>query len=329
MTPAGLMAARRSERLVRDGGARYRRHDLAGAEPLLREALIEAERSGRARVIARASQPLYFVLRRQGRHVEALTVLERKVAAQRRLCGVDGRWTAEWRNELIGLYGHLGRSGGELEAVCRERLASDVRQHGEQSPEAAWSLLTLAWALRAAGRWDESEALCRRALDLIESIHGCDHPRSGWALIGLALAALPRGDAATAEASLCRARGNWARVGHIDRAAAVDELLVALYLGQGRSLEALDVVSRPAPGRAAIAAERRLRCLEVRAAILHALEREHEAASCEDEARELRCQVEGRQRELDRLGEEALDAPVATCGGTAPIAGPLFPSPLL
>src|SRR5215470_5145582 len=138
MTPASLLAARRCSRLVREGSARYLRLDIVGAEPLLRAALAEAERSGRPRAIARASQSLYYLLRRQGRDAESAEALAVKVAAHRRLDGIDGRWTAEWRNELIGLCGRLGRCG-ELESLCRERLAADVGRHGERSPEAAWA----------------------------------------------------------------------------------------------------------------------------------------------------------------------------------------------
>src|SRR5262245_27003444 len=188
LNPASLMAARRCERLVREGSARYHSLDVVGAEPLLRAALAEAERSGRPRAIARAAQSLYYLLRREGRHAESAEALERTVDAHRRLGGVDGRWTAEWRNELIGLYGRVGR-GRELEALCRDRLESDVRRHGGGSLEAGWALLTLAWALRWACRWDESAALCRDALSVIEDCHDRDHPRTGWALTGLALSA--------------------------------------------------------------------------------------------------------------------------------------------
>jgi len=96
MTPASLLAARRCDRLVREGSARYLRLDIVGAEPLLWAALAEAERSGRPRAIARSAQSLYYLLRREGRHGESVVALERTVDAHRRLGGSDGRWTAEW-----------------------------------------------------------------------------------------------------------------------------------------------------------------------------------------------------------------------------------------
>jgi tetratricopeptide (TPR) repeat protein len=328
MTPASLLAARRCDRLVREGSARFHRLDMAGAEPLLREALSEAERSGRAKAIARASQQLYFLLRRQCRNAEAAETLELKVEAHRRLDGVDGRWTDEWRNELIGLYGDLG-CRRELEAVCRERLESEIRRHGDRSPEAAWALLTLAWALRAAGRWTESAALCRHALELIEEVFGCDHPRTGWALVGLGLAAGCQGAHADAELALRRARANWARVGHADRVAAVDELLIDLYVAQGRCHEALDLSAEAAGGRPRTSDERRLRGLERRAGILRALGRDGEAATCADDARELARTIDRRRLERDRLDTEAPDTPAANCTCGARLAGPLFPSPLL
>jgi tetratricopeptide (TPR) repeat protein len=233
MTPASLLAARRCERLVREGSARYHLLDVVGAEPLLRAALAEAERSGRPRAIARAARSLYDFLQREGREAESVEALERIVEAHRRIGGVDWRWTAEWRDELIGLYGRLGRSA-RLEALCTERLESDGRRHGPRSIEVAWALLTLAWAHRAASLWDESERRCREALALLEERLGCDHPRTGWALIGLALARAHAGDRAGTEAALRQARANWIRVGHADRAAAVDELAAALHcLGDG------------------------------------------------------------------------------------------------
>jgi tetratricopeptide (TPR) repeat protein len=232
MTPASLLAARRCERLAREGSARYLSLDVVGAEPLLRAALAEAERSGRPRAIARSARSLYDFLRREGREAESAEALERMVCAQRRIGGMDGRWTAEWRDELIGLYGRLGRPA-ELEALCRERLDSDGRRHGRRSVEVAWALLTLAWALRGAGRWEEAEARGREALTLLEEALGCDDPRTGWALAGLAVAREHAGDRTAAEAALRQARANWARVGHADRVAAVDELAGALRCPAG------------------------------------------------------------------------------------------------
>jgi hypothetical protein len=322
MTPACLLAARRCERLVREGSARYLRLDIEGAEPLLRAALAEAERSGRPRAIARAAQPLYYLLRREGRHAESVEPLDRVVAAHRRIGGVDGRWTAEWRNELIGLYGRLGRSR-ELDAICRERLASDTRRHGPRSAEVAWALLTLAWALRGMGRWDDSERLCRDALALMDERFGCDEPRTGWALVGLALARKGAGDLAGAEVFLRRARANWARVGHADRAAAIDELLIDLYLLQRRHREALELTS----GNGCPNDERRLRRIERQAALARALGRDNDARRWDAAACELRTSLERCRRERERLGEDEPETP--TSSGAAHLTGPIFPSPLL
>jgi tetratricopeptide (TPR) repeat protein len=328
MTPASLLAARRCDRLVREGSARYFRLDLVGAEPLLRAALAEAERSGRPRAIARSAQSLYYLLRREGRHGESVAALERTVDAHRRLCGADGRWTAEWRDELIGLYGRLCR-GAELVALCRERLESDVRRHGRRSVEVAWAVLTLAWALRVARRWEESEGRCREALALLEDLYGCDHPRTGWALTALALAREHAGDLAGAEVALRRARDNWARVGHADRVAAVDELLVDLYMRQGRHSEALALSAALLAARGCPNDERRLCRLERQAVLLRVLGREDEAETREAEARELRCAIERRGHERERLGQGAPETPTATSCGDARLTGPIFASPLL
>jgi tetratricopeptide (TPR) repeat protein len=328
MTPASLLAARRCERLVREGSARYLRLDIVGAEPLLRAALAEAERSGRPRAIARAAQSLYYLLRREGRHSESVAALQRMVDAHRRLDGVDGRWTAEWRDELVGLYGRLGRRG-ELEALCDERLESEVRRHGRQSVEVAWALLTLAWALRGAARWEESEERCREALAVLEDLYGCDHPRMGWALTGLALAREHAGDLSGAEAALHQARANWERTGHADRVAAIDELLIDLYLRQRRDEEALAVSAALLAGRPCPNDERRLCGVERQAALARALGRDDEAATWEAEARQLRGAIERRGRERERLGDGAPETPTATSCGAARLTGPIFPSPLL
>ena len=328
MTPASILAARRCERLVRAGSDRYHRLDMAGAEPLLREALAEAERSGRPRSIARASQSLYYLMRRQRRDAEAAAVLERKVSAHRRLDGVDGRWTAEWRNELIGLYGRIGCTG-ELEAMCRERLAADVRRHGERSAEAAWALLTLAWALRCAGRLAEAEDGCRRALSVLEALYGAAHPRAGWALTALAVVRERRGDLAEAEAALRRARDGWRRVGHADRVAAVDELLMDLLVRQGRHEEALALSSAWFDGRCTASDERRLCRVERQAALLREVGRAGEAATWDERAVALRAAIASHAEDRERLPEDVPETPgVTSCGGSC-LAGPIFPGPLL
>lgn len=329
MTPATFLAARRCERLVREGSARYHRLDMLGAEPLLREGLTEAERSGKPRVLARAAQSLYYLLRRQRRLMESAEVLERIVDAHRRLSGADGRWTAEWRNELIALYGRLGCTG-RLEVVCRERLASDVRRHGERSAEAVWARLTLAWALRLGARWPESEELCRSALALSESLFGRDHPRTGWALIGLSLAHEHHGRPDEAEAALRRARDGWHSVGHADRVAAVDELLIDLYVRQRRLREALELSTAWfAEPRHCTTDERMLCRVERHASLLRAEGCAQEAATWERRACELRRSIERRGRERERLGEGAPETPSVSSCGTTPLAGPIFPSPLL
>jgi len=328
MTPASLLAARRCERLVREGSARYQRLDIVGAEPLLRAALAEAERSGRPRAIARAARSLYTLLRQEGRDAESTCALERTVDAHRRLDGMDGRWTAERRDELIGLYGRLGR-GAELEALCRERLDSDARRHGRRSVEVAWALLTLAWALRANHRWEESERQCQEALAVLEERCGCGHPRTGWALIGLALAHEQVGDLPGAEAALRQARANWGRVGHADRVAAVDELLIDLYMRQRRHSAALALSTALLGARPRPDDEQKLCSVERQAALARTLGREDEAAAWEAQARDLRCAIERRAHERERLADGAPPSPTATSCSTDRLTGPIFASPLL
>jgi tetratricopeptide (TPR) repeat protein len=323
-----ILAARRSDALVR----RSFRRDPAAAETLLRDALREAERSRQARAIAHASQFLYFLLRDQDRHAEAAEVLERKVRAHRQLDGADGRWTAEWSNELISLYGQIGRVE-RLEPLCRERLASALRRDGPNGIEVACALVTLAWALRLARRWDESEACCRRALHLVEEAFGTDHPRTGWPLMGLAHVQRHRGELAEAEATLERARRNWQAAGHADRVAAVEELLVEVYQAQGRQEDALDLSTRwlaRLERRPGAGDERQPERLERHAGVLRAAGAEAEAVRCETRAAELRGAIERRCREqaAARPAEEP-DTPRTQSPGDVRALGPLFPSPLL
>src|SRR6266511_1341963 len=100
-----------------------------------------------------------------------------------------------------------------------QRADRPVRRHRPQ-PRAGGPVPRAPGLRRAPARRAESEALCRQALKLIEVLFGCDHPRTGWALMGLALARERAGDVAGAEAVLRRARVNWSRLGHADRAAA-------------------------------------------------------------------------------------------------------------
>ena len=328
----GLLAARRCDRLLREGNAKYHKFDMAGAEPLFRQAMEEAERSRQAGAVARAAEFLYFLLRRQQRYAEALPLLEQKVDAHRRIEGPDGRWTAEWRNELILLYGKTGVRD-RLQAVCRERLESEVRRHGEASLEAALALVTLGWALRTDDRWDESEQCCRKALGLIEESCGVDHPRTSWAQIGLALALEHRGDLAGAEAALRRALDNWDRVGHADRVAAVQELLTNLYMAQGRHQEALDLSSTWFNRRrrgASLSKERELMLIARHAAVLGAVGREAEADRYALRARYLSEAIQSRRQELEaareRVGSQEV---VGTRGPAESIVGPVFPGPLV
>jgi len=329
-----VVAARRSGRLVRAGNQRVAQFDMAAAEPLFRQALAEAARSGRPRAVAQAAQSLYFLLRRQHRDQEAADVLEQKVDAHRRLDGVDGRWTAEWRNEQIFVYGALGMFD-RLEAACHERLASDVRRHGARSLEAGWALITLGWALRLGERWDEAEARYRQALDVIEAARGRDDPRTGWALVGLAVIRQHHGDVAGAEATLKRACMNWGRVGHTDRTALVQELLVDLYMCERRYEDALRLTSawfEPGPRRSSPADEPGVRRVERHAAVLRALGRSEEAGTFEVRARTLRGSIEARRLAAEvsreRVSQSEPDAPCASANDRR-IVGPLFPSPLL
>jgi tetratricopeptide (TPR) repeat protein len=331
LTPAGFLAARRSDRLVRAGNERHGMCDLPGSEQLYRRALAEAELSRQPARVAHATQFLYFLLRRQGRYEEAVAVLERKVEAHRRRDGPDGKWTAEWRNELIMLYGRQEHRE-RLEALCRERLESDARRYGARSLEAAWAVLTLAWALRLQRRWDEGEALCSQALDLLEAACGKDHPSTGWAHGGLALIHQGRGDLGRAEAALRRARENWERAGHTGRVAAVDELLIELDLAQGRYEDALELSSRclaHAQRQPHIDDDRQADQLRRHAAVLRALGREAEARDYDRQARRLDEAIDARRRELEAASESREPDTPQACSSGACIAGALFPSPLL
>ena len=130
-------------------------------------------------------------------------------------------------------------------------------------------------------------------------------------------------------AALRQARANWARVGHADRVAAIDELLVDLYTRQCRHGEALALSSALLAARGCPNDERRLCRLERLAAVLRALGRDDEAAAPEAQAQELRRAIERRGYERERLGDGAPETPTATSCGEARLTGPIFASPLL
>src|SRR5207248_4255918 len=118
--------------------------------------------------------------------------------------------------------------------------------------------------------------------------------------------------------------------GHADRVASVDELLVDLYVEQGRYADALERSARWfGEGRQprSISDERQLERVRRHGAILRALGRRAEAAGHDAAAARLTGAVEARRRELVTAPEaQDPDTPRA-CSSNAWIAGAVFPSP--
>jgi hypothetical protein len=173
---ARLQAGRRAAQLYREGVKLYDQHDLLGSEQLLRESFEIARAAGDIGQTAKSADPLSEVLWRKRRWADCAAVVEVKVECHRRLEGLDGDLTFQWRDELIWLYGKIDRFS-DAEMLAWERVQAIRRRFPQPGAFHSFGLVTLAWTLRRQGRVDEAEPLCREALEIVEKIAGADDPR--------------------------------------------------------------------------------------------------------------------------------------------------------
>lgn len=311
--PGRLAARWQAERLLRDGAAMASDPDRAGgAEPVLRRALDRARESGSDHLVAGAGEELYQLLARLRRHGECVPLARELLARRTRWAGAASEPAAAWRNELIRLLGQLGHAA-EAEPLCRERLALAVERRPPDARATGFALVTLAWCVRAQGRWDEAEARCREALDVLAA--GAARGSEGWALTGLAAVLLRRLALDEAEAALRRAAGAWTSVGRIELADLAEEQLLDVYVVGERHADAL-ALSTAALGRSRRGAaavddrERRLRGVERHGFLLQMAGRSAEATRYETRADYLRRAIEDGPRRGD--------------GASPDLAGPVF-----
>jgi tetratricopeptide (TPR) repeat protein len=331
---AKLQAGRRAAQLYREGVKLYDQHDLLGSEQLLRESFEVARAAGDLGQTARSADPLSEVLWRKRRWADCAAVVEIKLDCHRRLEGLDGDLTFEWRDELIWLLGKIDRFT-DAEALAWERMQAIRRRFPEPGAFHAFGLVTLAWTLRRQGRVDEAEPLCREALEIVEKSAGAHDPRCGWAHLGLAAIAEARGDFDSAADHVSRAWNNWNRVGRLDMSRRTRDKLMDLYLDGGRPEEARKIAEQTVlrGQRMTYGAfddpEVHLKEAERLGRIFAATGRPEEARRLEMRAAYLRQTMErdeeARRRLIERVGDAGVEA-VSHAGdeAQAEFGGPVF-----
>jgi tetratricopeptide (TPR) repeat protein len=335
LAPLGrLRMGRQAYQKYREGVRLFDSDDLGGAEPLLRESFDLALKSGDRAQIARSAEFFYYVLWCKRRYDEAAPVLELKVDCHRRLEGLDGDGTIEWRDELIWVYGRLQRYEA-AETLARESVESIGRRFGTGA-YLGFALSTMAWAQRKQGRLEEAEALYRQALELIEKKRGQEDDDTGWPLVGLALIEEGRGRLDLALEHARRAWANWERVGRVNMAQLARDKVIDLYIETGAFDEALKVAQDTVLRHHRVNDDEfedpavRLREAERVARIFAGLGRPEEARRMEVRARYIRQSIERDEAErlalIERVGESAVAARPRSAAA-AELGGPVFFDP--
>lgn len=157
------------ERLAREGRTEE-------CEATLRRALQLARGFGPHDLrCARSAAALGLLYLRQGRHEEAVHLLEEALTIRKHRLGADDLDVAATWTSLGLSFTHLRRHDEAVRAqthalVIRERLL------GERHPATIDALFHLGVTFSIAGRYSRAEPLLRRALDLRRKVLGADHP---------------------------------------------------------------------------------------------------------------------------------------------------------
>jgi tetratricopeptide (TPR) repeat protein len=146
------------------------------AEPLMRRALIIAERSYGPDYPAVATRlnNLAGLLQATNRLAEAEPLMRRALAIDEKNFGPDHPKVATRLNNLAQLMQTTNRLA-EAEPLMRRALAIDEKSFGPDHPKVAIDLNNLAGLLHDTNRLAEAEPLMRRALAIDEKSFGPDH----------------------------------------------------------------------------------------------------------------------------------------------------------
>jgi Tfp pilus assembly protein PilF len=144
------------------------------AQPLLREALAAAERSGVADDVIAAQLALAANRTFEGEYKESEALYRSALTSAQRLHGeLQPAVTAAMTGLANSLYAL--ENAKDAEPLYRRALDLDLQMHGEDHADTARSLDALGWFLYFEGRYTEVEPLFQRALAIRQKLFGERH----------------------------------------------------------------------------------------------------------------------------------------------------------
>ena len=155
------------------------------AEPLLRNAVGEAERSGSDSVHSIAMNDLALLLHATNRLDEAEPLMRQALDIDRATLGDEHPAVAIRMSNLARLLQDTNRLD-DAEPLMRQALDIGRASLGDEHPTIALRLNNLAQLLEITGRLDEAEPLMRHALDIDRASFGDEHPKVARDLNNLA-----------------------------------------------------------------------------------------------------------------------------------------------
>lgn len=186
-----------------------RAHRQLGAfhksEPLLKEALTIAERTGNPRDLAGILDTLGIVFGQQGRYDEAIALCKRCLAIREEKIPEDASGLAASRHNLATLYAQLNVVPAGADRLVEEAIELRKAELDPGSREMLEYFSTLAIIRQRQGRGDEAERLHRQILAARETSLGADHPDVALSLFNLGRAMYERRRPANALPVLQRA----------------------------------------------------------------------------------------------------------------------------
>jgi CHAT domain-containing protein/Tfp pilus assembly protein PilF len=164
------------------------------------------------RALQEASKLLkeYVKLQGEGKHDEAMPLVERSLEIRERILGPDHRDVAVALSALGNTYWNKGEYA-KAEPLYQRALSIFERALGPEDPKVALTLHNLAALYYNKGDYVKAEPLDQRALAIMERAFGREHPNVAVIVNSLAVIHSTRGDYAKAESLFERALAIWER----------------------------------------------------------------------------------------------------------------------
>jgi serine/threonine protein kinase/tetratricopeptide (TPR) repeat protein len=169
------------------GTIRWQRGDLAGAEPLMRQAAAMRERllGPDHYEVALSRANVAWLIREQGRADEALPLFERSLASLGGSLGEDHPHYVSMLGKIGSTLFMLGRAN-EAAVTLRRTVEKSSKLNGVDHPATADQEGNLVLALTQLGEFEEAEALSRHVLDVRRATYGPHHLAVAAAMHNLA-----------------------------------------------------------------------------------------------------------------------------------------------